>query len=284
MRILIVIRESSPLNQWFTASIERVLAEESQGSPQSGQIIQQAFLPEAAELTEIDLVLVALDFPDQFTGVEIEQALSSNPLTRWLCVTGPWSEGDGRNRTFWPFAVRVPWHRFPERFRQEIAIKEDRLTALPLTASRNECFLFEQQTLESVETTLPGNRLSIGLLIDDPALQLYYQQWLSGLGYNVDRYSLRKVELKTGGPESSIVASHSIWIMDLDPWTTERLRKIPNIRLQIGSESSLIGLTNEINLEQFTSMNQHGIDSVFPKLMGETEILRTIRSVHPVNH
>jgi hypothetical protein len=79
-----------------------------------------------------DLVLVCQSWSDQFSAVDANALVAWFPLARLVCCHGPWCESDGRTRTQWPLAVRVPVSLAPARLDLEID--------LPLTATRADVF------------------------------------------------------------------------------------------------------------------------------------------------
>lgn len=90
-----------------------------------------------------ELVIVCQHLPDEFTTAEVHRLIGLFPLARLVCCYGPWCASDGRTRDLWPLAVRVPVELGPERIRRELEVLSGRRRPLPLTASRDEIFLFD---------------------------------------------------------------------------------------------------------------------------------------------
>jgi hypothetical protein len=90
-----------------------------------------------------DLVVVCQHWPDEFTEQDVRRLLTLCPLARVACAYGPWCQSDGRSRDIWPLAVRVPAAAAPDRIRRELDVIAGRLRPLPLTASRDEVFVFD---------------------------------------------------------------------------------------------------------------------------------------------
>jgi hypothetical protein len=90
-----------------------------------------------------DLVVVCQHWPDEFTERDVRRILTLFPLARLACCYGPWCQSDGRSRDIWPLAVRVPAAAAPDRLRRELDVVAGRIRPLPLTASRDEVFLFD---------------------------------------------------------------------------------------------------------------------------------------------
>ncbi|MEZ6047982.1 MAG: hypothetical protein R3C11_20880 [Planctomycetaceae bacterium] len=272
MRILISVRDQSSLPTRFIESVEAVLADENQ----IAQIKVQSTFPDLQQIEEQDLILIWLDSPDQFSRQQVEGAIGLNPLVRWLSIYGPWSEGDGRNRDIWPMAVRVPWRRFQNRLRQEISIYQDRLPTLPITASRNECFLFDQLSFSGIEWNSNKSHLQVGLVMDDFSLAEYLMKLLQRAGGQVSHHTT--AELHQELQRNVIYERHPrIWMFDLDPWSHARAHFINQLIQSIENSLGFIGLTNEINPELDAEFRKAGIEIIATKLMGESELLRTLR-------
>jgi len=87
-----------------------------------------------------DLIVVCQSWSDEHAADEVETLLSAAPLARILCVYGRWCDSDGRTRSIWPLAVRVPAAEFETRLAHELEVLEGTRPPLPLTASRAEIF------------------------------------------------------------------------------------------------------------------------------------------------
>jgi hypothetical protein len=94
-----------------------------------------------------DLVIVCQHWPDEFSERDIQRLVGRYPLARVTCCYGPWCRSDGRRRDLWPFAVRVPVEAVAGRIRREREVLAGRRQPLPLTASRDEVFVFDAEVL-----------------------------------------------------------------------------------------------------------------------------------------
>ena len=115
----------------------RFVAARSVGDP--GRFLPQE--PDAAWFP--DLVIVCQLCSDEFTEADVRRLLGLFPLARFVCCYGPWCESDGRTRDIWPLAVRVPARFAADRVRRELEVIQGVRPPLPLTASRDEIFLFD---------------------------------------------------------------------------------------------------------------------------------------------
>ena len=91
-----------------------------------------------------DLAVVCQHWPGEYTAADTEKLLTLLPLARWICIRGIWCESDGRNGTAWPAAICVPARSAAPRIRLERSVLDGTASALPLTASRDENFTFDQ--------------------------------------------------------------------------------------------------------------------------------------------
>src|SRR5262245_26164606 len=94
-----------------------------------------------------DVVVALQAWPDQFSEAEVHELISLCPLARIICCFGPWCDSDGRTRSIWPHAVRVPVAATAGRLRREFGLlmnnQAGRVSPLPLTASLSDTFEFD---------------------------------------------------------------------------------------------------------------------------------------------
>lgn len=90
-----------------------------------------------------DLVIVCQHWSDEYGEADVQRLLVSFPLARLVCCYGLWCESDGRTRDVWPLSVRVPARCAAERIGRELEVIVGTRAPLPLTASRDEIFLFD---------------------------------------------------------------------------------------------------------------------------------------------
>jgi hypothetical protein len=90
-----------------------------------------------------EVVIVCQHGSDEFAEPDVHRLIGLFPLARLVCCYGPWCASDGRTRDIWPLAVRVPVDAAPDRIRRELDVLSGRRQPLPLTASRDEIFLFD---------------------------------------------------------------------------------------------------------------------------------------------
>jgi hypothetical protein len=105
--------------------------------------IPQSAVGPAGEDWFPDLVIACQHWPDEYTERDVLRLIGLFPLARIACCYGPWCQADGRRRDIWPLAVRVPVELAAERIDRELEVLAGRRRPLPLTASRDEVFLFD---------------------------------------------------------------------------------------------------------------------------------------------
>ena len=92
-----------------------------------------------------DLIVICQQTPDEYAAAEVHALLTAFPLSRCVCGYGRWCASDGRTRDTWPLAVRVPAESAARRIDIELEVIAGTRAPLPLTASRDEIFLFDPE-------------------------------------------------------------------------------------------------------------------------------------------
>jgi hypothetical protein len=105
--------------------------------------VSEALAKASAIAWHPDLVIVCQQSPDEYTTAEVRQLLGAFSLARLICCYGPWCASDGRTRGVWPLSSRVPAELAPRRIDLELEVLAGTRWPLPLTASRDEIFLFD---------------------------------------------------------------------------------------------------------------------------------------------
>ena len=105
--------------------------------------VAEALAKSSADGWHPDLVIVCQHWPDEYTVADVRRILRAFPLARLICCYGPWCASDGRTRDVWPLSVRVPADFSSARIDLELEVLADARWPLPLTASRDEIFLFD---------------------------------------------------------------------------------------------------------------------------------------------
>ena len=128
---------------------------EALGRLAPAEIRSSASIIEAAERFssgdwQPDLVVVCQHWPDEFPPSEVDRLFRAFPLARFVVCYGPWCASDGRTRSIWPLAVRVPADEAESRLKRELEVLRGERPPLPLTASRDEIFVFDSLDAEAI--------------------------------------------------------------------------------------------------------------------------------------
>ncbi|MGE5192721.1 MAG: hypothetical protein ACM3U2_09475 [Deltaproteobacteria bacterium] len=197
-----------------------------------------------------DLVAVLQAWPDQFPEAEVHELLARCPLARIVCCFGPWCDSDGRTRSLWPLAVRIPVAAARGRLSRELALLEDRESAsaaLPLTASRAEIFEFD---FGPCDQTGPPAR-SVAVISPD-------RRWTGMLESRV-----RAIGLRNLGPQSG--ERPEVVIFDADPWNAERAIALRAIRAA-DREAQIVAAVGFPRPDLAIALRESGADKVWFKL------------------
>jgi len=107
--------------------------------------VAEAIAKSSADVWHPDLVLVCQHWPDEYTSAEVREVLQAFPLARPICCHGPWCASDGRTRDVWPLSTRIPAGLAHRRIDLELEVLAGTRWPLPLTAARDEIFLFDPE-------------------------------------------------------------------------------------------------------------------------------------------
>jgi hypothetical protein len=236
-----------------------------------------------------DLIIVCQTWPDQFSGVDIHALLTWFPLTRLVCVYGVWCDSDGRSRTDWPLAVRIPASRAVARLDREL----DSLSlsagsigdALPLTASRGEMFAWDYPFPAEQIAPLAGH----SIVIDSPdtPLALLWQTVLTQRGARV---RLVCTPAWDDSPENVIGVPNAEGQFVARTWPPDPLQpdvvlfdadpsdhRIPSSTRQTWPAARLVALVGFRRLDGDAQLIQAGCDVILDKLAPLAELLAAVR-------
>ena len=154
------------------------------------------------------LLILFQHTPDQFPRHEVEQLIANFPLTRLVSVYGSWCEGDGRNRTYLPYAIRVPIELGNQRIAQELNIILGQQSPLPITASRDEVF---EATMSDLKMMTSRNSSIEVISPDRPFLEMV-SDMLRTLGCQVDSQLMRIEDYSASNSNNT-----ELIFVDVDP-------------------------------------------------------------------
>jgi len=204
-----------------------------------------------------DLVIVLQTWPDQFSEAEIHELITRCPLARIICCFGPWCDSDGRTRSIWPLAVRVPVAAARTRIAKEVALLRNPLSAsrpLPLTASRGEIFDFDFGRTASA--ALP----SITAVVISPD-----RRWRGMLQTAIETRGCRIAAAGTAGPPEVV-------LYDADPWDPRQEAALRSTR-EAHPQATLVACAGFPRFDLDASLRRAGADRVWFKLAPLDELV-----------
>jgi hypothetical protein len=197
-----------------------------------------------------DLVVVLQSWPDQFSETDVHDILALCPLARIACCFGPWCDSDGRTRSIWPLALRVPVAAAVGRLARELALLESGdapRRPLSLTASRAEIFEYDFCPWEPEE---PAAR-TVTVISPD-------RRWKEMIESGIRKFGLRNHDPRSGEPPE-------ILIFDADPWDAEQAISLRAIRAA-DRKARIIAAIGFPRPDLETALHESGADQVWFKL------------------
>ena len=142
------------------------------------------------------LTLVLQSWSDEYSPAEVNRLIGTTQPFGLLCCCGQWCAGDGRTRAIWPPAVRVlvPWAA--DAVRQLLRDQQAGHRLLPLTAARDEVFLYRSS--ESLPTSVSrpsATTPSVLVLSADRVYRRTLADALRHQGCRVSEAALRETSL-----------------------------------------------------------------------------------------
>jgi hypothetical protein len=168
-----------------------------------------------------DLVVVLQAWPDEFSELDVHELIALCSLARIVCCFGPWCDSDGRTRSIWPLAVRVPVAAAGGRLAREWSLLDDRgaqSAALPLTAARSEIFEFDFGQWRGLAP--PQQERSVAVISPDRSWEGMIEEAVRASGFQIH------------GPQSG--ECPAVVIFDADPWNADRALALQAVRAADG--------------------------------------------------
>ncbi len=208
-----------------------------------------------------DLVVVLQAWPDEFSEADFHDLLALCPLARIVCCFGPWCDSDGRTRSIWPLAVRVPATAALGRLTREWELLENQPSALrplPLTASRAEIFEFDFCGLK------PGIPTAQTATVISPDRR--FQQMLESA---LRKGGLQICDASDADPATAV-------LFDTDLWNEERAVALSSIRASYAT-AKIVACAGFPLPEFDATLRRSGADEVWFKLAPLQELLAFIQ-------
>lgn len=161
-----------------------------------------------------DLIVVLQLWPDEYTPGEAVRLIDAAPLARLVVCYGPWCDSDGRTRSVWPPAARVPAASARSRLLQEIESLHRNRSPLPLTADRAEVFLRDH--------AFPPTRvkpLRVLVISPDGGLREALEALLTSAGLH-----------STGRGDGEADPAADVLLWDADPWDDGARLRLAELR------------------------------------------------------
>ncbi|QDT89367.1 ANTAR domain-containing protein [Gimesia algae] len=203
-----------------------------------------------------DLIIVCQNWPDEYETHILDDLVSRFPLSRFVCCFGVWCESDGRTRATWPFSIRVPARSAATRIQREWEIIKSDAQVFPLTAGRDEIFLWESSPLP-FRLNEQGVALRICVFSGDRQYRCMLEEQIRGWGGEVVTSSLQNTA--------------DVVLYDLDPWESvldqliNRTEPVP-----------IIGIMGLAHPEIVAAAKLWGVHKVVTKLAPEAELFEAI--------
>lgn len=206
-----------------------------------------------------DLIVVYQNWPDEYETHILDDLVSRFPLSRFVCCYGVWCESDGRTRATCPFSIRVPARSAASRIQREWEIIQSDAPVFPLTAGRDEIFLWESSTLP-LRLDEQGVALRICVFSGDRQYRRMLEELIRGWGGEIVAFSLQNTA--------------DVIVYDLDPWETVLDQLITR-----AEPVPIIGMMGLAHPEMITAANLWGVRKVVTKLAPEADLFRAIHCV-----
>ena len=239
--------------------------------PQSHRLFWYQTIEEALEdggegVDDADLVIVFQSYSDQFSRETVNSLVGRTIFGRLLCCYGPWCESDGRNRDFWPDAVRVPLRLESGIIQREVDGILRGSEPLPPTAARDEIFAHRLTCSDKPTTLETGTILNATIISSDRILRNVLAAALKQLG--IRSVTMPPIVKRPTDPvdrkQSSAGPIHLV-IHDLDPWGPLIADSVRTAS-QMFPSADVFGIATMPDAGLATEIADETLHSVIPKL------------------
>jgi len=212
-----------------------------------------------------DLTIVLQSWSEQFTAQEVDQLVGRTLSHRLLCSYGIWCESDGRNKSVWPDAVRVPLRLAESNIQHELNRSSDDHEPLPPTAARDEIFAHRLDTTGGTGT-VELNAKNVAIVGPDRIMRRTVAMVLRDLGMRTVDVPLIAVDPRVPirSQETPRGPIHVV-IHDLDPWSPQVAESLDAARQKF-PKAKIIGLATMPDAGLSAEIADEQLDGVVPKL------------------
>ena len=250
-------REFRTLSQWLCSQAQ--LISEFFG-------IEPALQHKDDRLASADLTIVMQSWSDQFSNSEVNHLIGRTLFSRLLCVYSPACESDGRNRSVWPDAVRVPLRLAQSVIEQELNNVDRDLEALPPTSAGDEIFAHRLGTIDDWSPLPQLQSMNGAIISPDRALRRMVTQATRELGLKSLEMPLIAVSPKRRiRPQETSRGPVHIVIHDLDPWGP-LVEASLNATRQMFPSAVVLGLATMPDAGLTIEVADQRVENIIPKL------------------
>jgi CheY-like chemotaxis protein len=170
-------------------------------------------------------VIVVQSTPDEYTADEVSALIGEFPQTRVMSAYGPWCVSDGRTRSIWPEACRVPLTSVPALLRAEQSYfrqrrttpnaRPPRPTAHSPLAAPEELAAWQSYLLWN-DVERPAEPATILVLSDDRVLRETLAAATTAWGHTTRHASTRTTARLITAATAAAAFSEDVVILDID--------------------------------------------------------------------
>lgn len=223
-----------------------------------------------------DVIIAVQTWPDEYSAADVNELIGRYAFARLLCCYGPWCDSDGRNRSIWPLAVRIPSATLPGRLKHELKLLADRPEsggraairaeranqALPLTASRTEIFEFDCDQSPAPQLC----HRTAGVVSPD-------RRWREMLGEALVRGGAALID-------DVEIAGAEVVFLDVDPWDLRRATQLAAFRHE-HPRTRLIACAGFPRPDLERELREAGADRIWFKLEPLATLAALMRAARP---
>lgn len=222
-------------------------------------------LQNPARFEDTQMTIVLQSYSDQYAGPAIDQLIGITLFQRLLCCYGPWCESDGRNRTLWPDALRIPVRLAQSVVELELPGVGAEADPIPPTAARDE--IFAHRLIEtSADTRLAFDDLNVAVVGPDPVIRHTVAATIKELGARIISLPLIAVDPRnTIRPQETPRGPIHLVLHDLDPWSDLVRESVAGAR-QMFPVAKIFGLATMPDAGLTAETVDEHLDDIVPKL------------------
>ncbi|MEZ6128306.1 MAG: hypothetical protein R3C59_06470 [Planctomycetaceae bacterium] len=216
-------------------------------------------------LASADLTIVLQSWSDQYAAKAVDRLIGHTLNGRLLCCYGPWCESDGRNRTIWPDAARVPVRLAAAVIADELVRFAVSIPPLFPTSARDEVFAHRLEIpADSVPPRL--DQFNAAVVSPDRSLRKTVAVTLRDLGIRTVSLPLIKVahRQKIRAQETPRGPIHVV-LHDLDPYI-DAVRDSLEVARKMFPVAHLLGLATMPDSGLTVEVADEELAGIVPKL------------------